>query len=49
MHETKVLKVTIGLHTNGIFFNVISSLIDLIIIGLFWLTLHNPQMDDSNI
>ncbi len=32
-------------HTSKIIFNVISFLRNLIIIGLFWLVLHSPQMD----
>ncbi len=42
MHETKVLKITIGSHTSKVVFDVISSPTDPIIIGLFWLILHNP-------
>jgi hypothetical protein len=44
-HETKVLTVTIGSHSNKVVFNVISSPTNPIIIGLSWLILHNPQMD----
>ncbi len=44
-HETKPLDVTIGFHTNKVVFKIISSLRNLVIIGLFWLVLHNPQMD----
>jgi hypothetical protein len=43
--ETKPLDVTIGSHTNKVVFNVISSLINFIIIGLLWLVLHNPRVD----
>ncbi len=45
MHETKVLMVIIGSHSNKVIFNVISSPIIPIIIGLSWLVLHNPGMD----
>jgi len=45
MHETKALMVTIKSHNNKVVFNVISSLTNLIIIGLSWLILHNPQVD----
>jgi hypothetical protein len=41
-HETKALDVTIGFHTNEVVFNVISSLRNHVIIGLFWFALHNP-------
>ncbi len=44
-HETKALNVTIGFHMNKVVFNVISSLRNLVIIGLFWLALHNPRVD----
>jgi hypothetical protein len=44
-HETKPLDVTIGFHTNKLVFNVISSPRNLVIIGLSWFVLHNPQMD----
>jgi hypothetical protein len=44
-HETKPLDVTIGSHISKVVFNVISSLINLVIIGLFWLVLHNPRVD----
>jgi hypothetical protein len=44
-HETKPLNVTIGSHTNKVVFNVISFPKTLVIIGLSWLVLHNPQMD----
>ncbi len=44
-YETKALDVTICSHTSKIIFNVISFLRNLIIIGLFWLVLHSPQMD----
>jgi hypothetical protein len=44
-HETKVLMVTIGSHSRKIIFNVISSPMNLIIIRLSWLILHNPQVD----
>jgi hypothetical protein len=37
-YETKALDVTI-------LFNVISSSKNLVVIGLFWFVLHNPQMD----
>jgi hypothetical protein len=40
-HETKALDVTISFHTN----KVISSPKNPIIIGLYWLALHNPRMD----
>ncbi len=40
-HETKVLMVTIGSHSNKVNFNVISFSTNLIIIGLSWLVLHN--------
>jgi len=40
-HETKALDVTISFHTNKVVFNVISSPKNLV----FWLTLHNSQMD----
>jgi hypothetical protein len=42
MHETKELEITIGSHTSKVVFNVISSLANPSIIGLFWLILHNP-------
>jgi hypothetical protein len=41
-HETKPLHVTIGSHNGKVIFNVISFLRNPIIIGLFWLVLHNP-------
>jgi hypothetical protein len=44
-HETKPLDVTIGSHTNKIVFNVISSLGNLVIIGLSWLVLHILRVD----
>jgi hypothetical protein len=44
-HETKPLDVTIGSHTIKVIFNVISSPRNHVIIGLFWLVLHNPQVD----
>jgi hypothetical protein len=44
-HETKPLDVTIGSHTNKVVFNVISSLRNLVVIGLSWLVLYNPQVD----
>ncbi len=44
-HETKALDFTFGFHTNKVVFNVISFLRNLVIIGLFWLALYNPQMD----
>ncbi len=44
-HETKPLNVTTGFHTSKVVFNVISFPINPIIIGLFWLVLHNPQED----
>jgi hypothetical protein len=43
--QTKVLVITIGSHFNKIIFNVISSVTNLIIIGLSWFTLYNPWMD----
>jgi hypothetical protein len=43
--QTKVLLITIGSHFNKIIFNVISSLTNLIIIGLFWFTFYNPRVD----
>jgi len=45
MHETKELEITIGSHTSKVVFNVISSLANPSIIGLFWLILHNPWVD----
>ncbi len=45
MHETKALMVIIGSHNSKVVFNVISSLTNLIIIGLSWFILHNPQVD----
>jgi hypothetical protein len=42
MHETKVLKITIGSHTSKIVLDVIASPTNPTIIGLFWLILHNP-------
>ncbi len=44
-HETKPLNVIIGSHTIKVVFNVISSPRNLVIIGLSWLVLHNPQLD----
>jgi len=44
-HETTTLDVTIGFHTNKVVFNVISSPRNHVIIELFWLALHNPQVD----
>jgi hypothetical protein len=44
-HETKALDVAIGSHTSKVIFNVISSSQNLIVIGLCWLALHNPQVD----
>jgi hypothetical protein len=44
-HKTKTLDVSIGFHTNKAVFNVISFLINHVIIGLSWLILHNPQVD----
>jgi len=44
-HETKPLNVTIGSHINKVFFNVISSLKNLVISGLSWLVLQNPRVD----
>ncbi len=41
MHETKELEITIGSHTSKVVFNVISSLTNPTITGLFWLNLHN--------
>jgi hypothetical protein len=43
--ETKPLNVTIGSHTSKVVFNVISSPRNLVIIGLSWFLLHNPQVD----
>jgi hypothetical protein len=43
-NKTKALKVTIGLHTNKVVFNVISCFKNSIIIELSWLPLHNSQM-----
>jgi hypothetical protein len=43
--QNQPLNVTIGSHTNKVVFNVISSLRNLVIIGLFWLVLHNLQVD----
>jgi hypothetical protein len=40
-HETKPLDVAIGSHTNKVVFNVISCLRNHVIVGLFWLVLHN--------
>jgi hypothetical protein len=37
--------VIIGSHNSKVFFNVISSLTNPIIIGLSWFILHNPQVD----
>jgi hypothetical protein len=44
-HETKVLNITIEMHTSKVAFNVISSKTNPIVIGLSWLILHNPQVD----
>ncbi len=44
-HETKILDLTIGFHTNKAVFNVISFLRNHVIIGLSWLVLHNPRVD----
>jgi hypothetical protein len=44
-HEIKPLDVTISSYTNKVVFNVIPSLKNPIIIGLFWLVLYNPQVD----
>jgi len=41
MHETKALDITIEMHINKVAFNVISSPINPIVIGLSWLILHN--------
>jgi hypothetical protein len=41
-HKTKALEVVVNLHINKVVFNVISSLKNIIIIGLSWLVLHNP-------
>jgi hypothetical protein len=41
-HKTNALKVIVNLHINKVVFNVISSLKNIIIIGLSWLVLHNP-------
>jgi len=43
--QTKVLVNTIGSHFSKIVFNVISSLTNLIIIGLSLFTLYNPWVD----
>ncbi len=45
MHELKTLTITIKSHSSKVIFNVISSLTNLIIIGLSWFILHNPWMD----
>ncbi len=45
MHETKNLDITIEMHACKVAFNVISSTTNLIVIGLSWLILHNPQVD----
>jgi len=42
-HETKTLDFTFGFHTNKVVFNVISSLRNLVIIGLFWFVLYNHK------
>jgi hypothetical protein len=44
-YETKTLEVTIGSHISKMVFNVISSPKNLVIIALFWLVLHNAQVD----
>jgi len=44
-HESKALETTIGSHSIKVMFNVILSLKNLIIIGLSWFILHNPQVD----
>jgi hypothetical protein len=43
--RTKMLLITIGSHFSKIIFNVISSLTNLIIIGLSSFTFYNPRMD----
>jgi hypothetical protein len=43
-HEIEALDVTIGFQTNKVVFNIISFLKNLVIIGLSWLTLHNPRV-----
>jgi hypothetical protein len=45
MHKTKALTIIIRSHRSKIVFNVISSPTNLIIVGLSWLILHNPQGD----
>jgi len=40
-HETKPLDVSIGSHTNKVVFNDISCLRNHVLIGFFWLVLHN--------
>ncbi len=45
IHETKTLEITIGSHISKVVFNVISSSTNTIIIELFWLILHNLEMD----
>ncbi len=44
-HEIEALDVTIGFHTSKVVFSVISSLKNIVIIGLSWLALHNPRVD----
>jgi hypothetical protein len=44
-HETKTLDIIIEMHACKVAFNVISSPTNLIVIGLSWLILHNPQVD----
>jgi hypothetical protein len=44
MHETKALEIIIRSHTSKVVFNVISCQTNLIIIGLYWFVLHNPQL-----
>ncbi len=41
-HKTKALEIIVNLHINKVVFNVISSLKNIIIIGLSLLVLHNP-------
>jgi hypothetical protein len=40
-HETKPLDVAIGSHTNKVVFDVILCPRNHVLIGLFWLVLHN--------
>jgi hypothetical protein len=45
LKHSKALEVTIGSHISKMVFNVSSSPKNLVIIVLFWLTLHNAQVD----